>query len=84
MMSNLNDISDTSTRTEWKGLGSTCSKELVVYIAQVLLVYIIVITSILNLTVNQDTQSESSNRLWTSLLASSVGYLLPNPKLTTK
>ena len=48
----------------------------VVFFAQVLLVYIVVITSVVNLTLGN-----SDSKLWTALLTGHIGYLLPNPKL---
>ena len=48
------------------------------FIAQVVLVYIVVIASIVNLSISTD---EHSSRLWIIFLSSSMGYLLPNPKL---
>jgi hypothetical protein len=47
-----------------------------VFFVQVLLIYIVVITSIVNLTLNKN-----EGKLWTALLSSSLGYLLPNPSL---
>ena len=44
---------------------------------QVVLIYIVVVASIANLTVYK----ERDGKLWTALLSSSLGYLLPNPKL---
>jgi len=60
----------------WNVLGHTVPKSEVVFFVQVLLVYIVVIVSIVNLTINND-----HDKLWTTLLSSSIGYLLPNPTL---
>ena len=54
------------------------SKSDLLFIAQVVLVYIVVIASIVNLSINTE---EQSSRLWIILLSSGIGYLLPNPKL---
>lgn len=48
-----------------------------VFIAQVLLVYVVVIVSLYNLTRYPDS---SDGKLWTALLSSGLGLLLPNPK----
>ena len=48
----------------------------VVFFTQVILLYVIIITCIVNLTLGV----EDSN-LWTCLMSSCLGYLLPNPKL---
>ena len=56
--------------------GKKLPKSELMFFVQVLLIYIVVITSIVNLTINgQD------GKLWTALLSSSLGYLLPNPSL---
>lgn len=49
-----------------------------VFLAQVTLVYVVVITCLYNLTVYPDS---SNSKLWTVLLSSSFGLLLPNPTL---
>lgn len=56
--------------------GKKMPKSEFVFFVQVLLIYIVVITSIVNLTINGD-----EGKLWTALLSSSLGYLLPNPSL---
>ena len=46
------------------------------FLFQVIVIFIVVITSIVNLTI------ENGNlNLWTALLSSCLGYILPNPKL---
>lgn len=47
-----------------------------VYFFQVFLIYIIVITCIVNLSLGKDEQ-----KIWIVLLSSSLGYLLPNPSI---
>ena len=46
----------------------------VLFIVQVLVIFIVVITSIVNLSL----QNGDSN-LWTALLSCSIGYVIPNP-----
>lgn len=48
----------------------------VAFYAQILLLYIVVITSIINISLGNE-----SSTLWTSLLCSCLGYMLPQPKL---
>jgi len=48
-------------------------KSEIVFFCQVLAVYIIICTSVYNLTVGTEPQS-----LWITLLSSSVGYLMPS------
>ena len=60
----------------WQVFGRHLPKSEIVFFVQVVLIYIVVITSIVNLTLNKD-----EGKLWTALLSSSFGYLLPNPSL---
>ena len=43
------------------------------------MVYIVVITSIVNLCI-----SDTNTRLWSSLAGGTVGYLLPSPSISKK
>jgi hypothetical protein len=61
---------------KWGFNGHSVSKPLVVYISQVVLVYIVVITGIVNLSTGAENQN-----LWIILLSSSIGYLLPSPSV---
>ncbi len=51
-------------------------KNEIVFISQVLIVYIVVFTSIVNLSINN-----GDSNLWIALLGSCLGYILPSPKL---
>ncbi len=64
--SNVGWFSDCSTPT---------SNELV-YLSQMLFVFIVILTSLYNLTTKTGDDS-----LWTALLTSCLGYILPNPKI---
>lgn len=59
----------------FKCFGKRCARPQLEFFAQTLLLYIVVITSIVNLT-----WSERNTTLWVTLLSSCVGYLLPHPK----
>jgi hypothetical protein len=60
----------------WFNDCSTPTANEVLFIVQILVIFIVVITSIVNLTLqNGDTN------LWTALLSCSIGYVLPNPKV---
>ncbi len=65
--------SETSSR--WLIWGNKLPKSEIVFFAQVILIYIIVITSIVNISLG-DTQE-----LWVILLTSCLGYLMPSPSL---
>ena len=61
---------------KWHVLGSRVPRAELVYFSQITIVYIIIIASIVNLSVQN-----GSTELWISLLSSCIGYALPNPKL---
>ena len=63
----------------WNVLGKRLPQNEVVFFSQVILVYIVVVACIVNLTRGAD-----DSNLWTCLLSSCLGYILPNPKLTAK
>ena len=60
----------------WNVFGSDVPKGEIVFFTQVILIYVIAITGIVNLTM------EAKNGTpWTSLLSASLGYMLPAPQL---
>ena len=63
----------------WTFLGTELPKSEIVYFCQIAVVYIIIITAIVNLTINSD-----KTELWVSLLSSAIGYALPSPTLDKK
>lgn len=68
---------DKSSHAErWHLLGTRVPQAEIVYFCQMIIVYIIIITSIINLSLQN-----GSTELWISLLSSCIGYALPNPKL---
>lgn len=67
--------SDTDS-TSWRACGKNTPRSEVVYLCQIVVLYTVIVVSIYNLTV------ESSNAtLWTALLSSCLGYLLPQPTI---
>lgn len=60
-------------------MGNKIPKSEIVYFCQMIVVYIIIITSIVNLSLKN-----GSSELWISLLSSAIGYILPNPSLKTE
>ena len=75
-MSKTINMSDTNSNSHWTIFGHKLPKAEIVYFSQTLLIFIVVITSIVNLSLGHD-----EAKLWTALLSSSLGYILPNPKL---
>ena len=65
-----------SSGERWHLLGTRVPQAEIVYFCQMIIVYIIIITSIVNLSLQN-----GSTELWISLLSSCIGYALPNPKL---
>ena len=60
----------------WTLLGKKVAKSETVFFSQIIIIYIVVITCIVNLSLDK-----GNSNLWTALLSSSLGYLLPNPKI---
>ena len=56
--------------------GSRVPRGEIVYICQIILILSIVFASIFNLS-----QERGDQQLWTALLSSCMGYLLPNPTI---
>ena len=67
-----------STKSEqWYCLsGKVRPKSQVVYISQIIIIYIIILTCIINLSIGNGDKT-----LWCTLLASCLGYILPNPSI---
>ena len=60
----------------WCCSGSRVPRAEIVYFAQIFLIFIIVTASIYNLS-----RQLGDQQLWTALLSSCMGYLLPNPSI---
>lgn len=70
------EANSNSDKDSWQILGRSVPKQEVVYFCQVILIYIVVITCVVNLTLQRD-----DGKVWTSLLSGCLGYMLPNPKI---
>ena len=67
---------DNVSARNWKFFGYNVPKPEVIFFSQVVIIYIVVITSLINVAIaNGDTT------VWISLLCSCLGYMLPNPSL---
>ena len=60
----------------WKLCGQGFPRSEIVFFSQILLILCVVVASIYNLTAGTHRPN-----LWTALLSSSIGYVLPNPSL---
>ena len=67
--------SEVGSSRGWRLLGNNISKSEIVFFIQVILIYGVVITSLVNISLG-DTQE-----LWVVLLTSCLGYLMPSPSL---
>ena len=67
---------DSDSVSSWVTCGKKTPRSEVVFLCQVLILYTVIVVSIYNLTV----QSQNST-LWTALLSSCLGYLLPIPTI---
>lgn len=71
--------SETDSTKSWRACGRKTPRAEVVYLCQVFILYTVIVVSIYNLTVQSDKPT-----LWTALLSSSLGYLLPSPTIKKK
>ena len=62
--------------THWDCMGRKLPKTEVTFFSQVIIIYIVIITCILNLSFNN-----GDSNLWTALMSASLGYILPSPKI---
>ena len=60
----------------WHFFGRRVPKTEIVFVCQMLLVFVVVCVSLYNLTLEN-----KPDKLWVVLLSSSIGYALPNPTL---
>lgn len=60
----------------WELLGSKIPKSEIVYFCQMIVVFSIIITAIVNLSLDN-----GKSELWIALLSSSIGYSLPSPTM---
>ncbi|MCP3667609.1 MAG: hypothetical protein GY696_34805 [Gammaproteobacteria bacterium] len=68
-MTAMDAVAPTFLRRRWPGI---------TYLLQVLLLYIVIIASIVNLSL-----CNGNDKVWLGLLTSSIGLLLPNPRFDT-
>lgn len=63
--------------SQWMWCGDTLPKDQIVFFTQIIPIYIVICCSIANLMLER-----GDDHIWLALLSSSLGYLLPNPKLS--
>lgn len=60
----------------WNIFNRKFPKEEIVFFTQVLLIYFVVITCIVNLAIDR-----GNNLVWSNLLSACVGYMIPSPNI---
>jgi len=63
-------------QSTWRFFGRRVPKGEIVFVTQTLMLYIVIIVCLVNLTMGRD-----DSNLWTALLSSSLGLMLPSPTL---
>lgn len=62
--------------TSWMLCGRKFPRSEVVFFSQTIIVYIVIITALINLTRGTD-----NHTLWVAYLSSCLGYVLPHPRI---
>ena len=71
--------SHSSSNQQWHFCGQGVPKSEIVFFCQIIILYTVILTSTYNLT-----KGNGDSNLWTALLSSSLGYLLPHPTIKKK
>jgi hypothetical protein len=64
--------------SSWHCFGREMPKMEVVFFFQIFIIFIVVMTCVINLSINN-----GNSNLWTALLSSCLGYILPSPSPTS-
>ena len=67
------NVGSIGSSRRWRLCGNKCPKAEIVFLCQVVILYTVIAVSIYNLM-----QGRRDSNLWTALLSSCLGYLLPN------
>lgn len=70
---------DRSKITLWKGCGSECPSQEVVFFAQISVIFMIIISAIVNLALHT-----GMSEFWVSIMSACLGYILPAPNVVFK
>jgi hypothetical protein len=65
---------------QWNMMGRSCPRSEVKYGVQVVILYVVILTCLINLSIGKS----DLNALWISLLSSCIGYLLPSPYISKR
>ena len=72
-------ITDERSSKVWDIFGTTFPRSEIVFLCQMMLIYTITRVALINLSRGID-----PSNLWVALLSSCLGYVLPNPTITSK
>lgn len=70
-------VSNSTNNVQWKCCGDKLPKEEIVFFVQVIPIYTVILCSIVSLVLEH-----GDEHIWTVLLGSCLGYLLPNPSIS--
>ena len=71
----MDSVDDGDNDREWGVLGKQFPRSEVRFFAQVFILYVVIVTCLVNLSLGKGDLTS----LWISLLSSCIGYLLPSP-----
>jgi hypothetical protein len=71
--------SDVSNENSVSVFGRRASKSPIVFAVQTILIFIVIISAIINLSIKS--HDDPNSKLWIILLSGCVGYYLPNPSM---
>ena len=69
-------ISSTSSSSRWKFFGQNVPKSEVVYISQMFIIFVVIVSCIINLSLKN-----GNSEMWVSFFGYAFGAMLPPPKL---
>ncbi len=72
----MNGVGHSSGDAHWRIFGRNLPKSEIAFFCQIAVLYLVILTCIINLSIDN-----GDSNLWTALLSSSLGYILPNPSL---
>lgn len=77
----MSSVSHSSSISErWSTICGKLPSSEVIYFSQITIIFIIVVTCLVNLTLRDSDQTA----LWASMLSGATGYILPAPKISKK
>ncbi len=75
----LDEIERQDSNRQWNVCGRSIPRAEIVFFSQVIIVYVVICISLANLSLEK-----GDSQLWTSLLSTCIGILLPSPTIRRK